>query len=68
MKTELRALRCRYTFELPHKLRDEYHAVCRSKGLESCIPVRKFVKKYVEGDRALLEAMKEKYQIDKEGD
>lgn len=67
MVIKTRAERSRYTLDVPRQYKDEFDALCALQGLNMCDIIRKFIIKYVDGDKAILKAMKEKYAIAKDG-
>ena len=63
MKTEIQAKRARYIFDIPRELLNDFKAAVAINNTERNFVLLKFIRKYVEGEKALLEAMKEKYEI-----
>lgn len=56
------------TVRMSFNERNEFHAACRIKGTDMSSEVMKFIRLYIEGDRAILERLKERYKISKDGE
>lgn len=67
MKTEIQAKRARYIFDIPRELLNEFKAAVAINNTERNFVLLKFIRKYVAAEKALIEAMKDKYEIAKEG-
>lgn len=68
MTRELRALRCRYIFEIPKKLRNDFEAACAHNDTKRNAVILKMIEGYVEGDKDITKALRKRYIIQKEGE
>jgi hypothetical protein len=67
MKTELQAKRARYIFDISRDLLNDFKAAVAINNTERNFVLLKFIRKYVAAEKNLLEAMKEKHEIAKDG-
>ena len=68
MKTELKAKKPRYIFEIPEQLRNDFEAACAIRGMKRVDVMLKFIRAYVDADKVILDRLKEKYAIAQEGE
>jgi hypothetical protein len=65
---ELKSNRPKLTINLSYNERNEFKAACGLRGREMTEEVIRFIRLYIEGDRAILDRLKERYMLATEGE
>ena len=65
---EIRATRCRYTFDLSRLLLNEFEAVCALNNTKRNLVLLKMIQAYVEADKDIQKALKRRYAVIKDGE
>lgn len=65
---ELRARRCKYTFDISRELNNEFEAACAIRNTKRNLVMLKMIQGFVEGDKDIQKALKKRYAIQKDGE
>lgn len=66
MKTEIQSKRPRYVFDIPRDLLNEFTAAAALNNTQRNYVLLNFIKKYVAGDKKIIDALKDRYKNEKE--